>query len=224
MQRDFHHGLLGGTGPIPINYTWGNVGHTRGGPVTHLLMAMVLLTQTAIAPESEYGQYNRVTRYDRYFSKYSKRYFGVAFDWKHFKAQAVAESRLDPDARSSAGAVGVMQVMPRTFEEIRRKNSAINGTRVQPRWSIAAGIWYDRQQFMVWTARRPLLDRIKFMFGSYNAGRGSILRAQTVAERQGLNPNLWQSIELSLLSVTGGRSRETLSYVDRIAVIKDVLR
>lgn len=192
--------------------------------MTHLLIAMMLLAQTATAPESEYAQYNRVTRYDRHFSKYSKRYFGVAFDWKHFKAQAIAESRLDPDARSGVGAVGVMQIMPRTFEEIRRKNPAISGTRVQPRWSIAAGIWYDRQQFMAWTARRPLLDRIKFMFGSYNAGQSSILRAQTVAERQGLNPNLWQSIELSLSRVTGGRSRETVSYVDRIAVIKDALR
>ncbi|BBO84110.1 hypothetical protein DSCO28_46760 [Desulfosarcina ovata subsp. sediminis] len=50
---------------------------------------------------------------------------GPAFDWRHFKAQAVAESRLQAAAKSRVGAVGLMQIMPRTFAEIRRKQPAI---------------------------------------------------------------------------------------------------
>ena len=119
--------------------------------MSHLVIAMLLLAQVgAAAPPGAYARYNRVTKFDHYFSKYSKRYFGVAFDWRHFKAQAIAESRLEPDARSRVGAVGLMQIMPKTFEEIRHKNPSIKGTRDQPRWSIAAGIWYDRQQFNLW--------------------------------------------------------------------------
>ena len=62
------------------------------------------------------------------------------------------------------------------------------------------------------------------MFGSYNAGRTNILRAQTVAASQGLDPNVWTSIARSLPSVTGSRSRETVVYVDRIERVKGELR
>ncbi len=121
-------------------------------------------------------------------------------------------------------AVGVMQVMPRTFNEIQRKNPAITGSADQPRWNIAAGIWYDRQQFVAWVADRPLVERLKFMFGSYNAGRASILRAQEIALAEGLNVTLWESIARELPRVTGRRSRETVTYVSRILDIKQVLR
>src|SRR5665213_4199966 len=59
------------------------------------------------------------TRYDAYFKKYTKRYFGVGFDWQYFKAQGMAESELSATARSNVGARGVMQLMPSTFEEIQ---------------------------------------------------------------------------------------------------------
>ena len=171
-----------------------------------------------------FARFNRFTTYDQYFTKYSKRFFGVGFDWHYFKAQAVAESNLRPGARSPVGAVGVMQVMPRTFDEIRRKNPAITGSADQPRWNIAAGIWYDRQHYLVWVADRPLVERLKFMLGSYNAGRRSILRAQRFAEDEGLNATLWESVAGELPRVTGRRSQETVTYVARVFDIKQVLR
>ena len=171
-----------------------------------------------------FARYKRFTIYDPYFTKYSKRFFGVGFDWRYFKAQAVAESNLRQNVRSPVGAVGVMQVMPRTFDEIQRKNPAITGSLDQPRWNIAAGIWYDRQHFVVWAADRPLVERLKFMFGSYNAGRASILRAQQFALGEGLNATLWESVVGELPRVTGRRSQETVSYVARILDIKQVLR
>jgi len=41
-----------------------------------------------------------VEKYDPVFKKYSKRYFGPAFDWKYFKAQGFAESGLNANARA----------------------------------------------------------------------------------------------------------------------------
>ena len=45
-------------------------------------------------------------RYDDTFRKYGKRFFGVAFDWRLFKAQAITESNLDTAATSWVGARG----------------------------------------------------------------------------------------------------------------------
>ncbi|MCP4629802.1 MAG: transglycosylase SLT domain-containing protein [bacterium] len=171
-----------------------------------------------------FERYNNVVKYDKYFVKYTKRYFGPAFDWRHFKAQAVAESRLKETAKSRVGALGIMQIMPKTFNEIVRKNHSVKGTRTQPRWNIAAGIYYDRQIWNTWKAKRPFQDRLNFMYGSYNAGKGNIIKAQKVAERKGLNPNLWQSIEPSLPAITGKNSHETIAYVKKINHIKGVLR
>ena len=171
-----------------------------------------------------FERYNKVVEYDGYFSKYGKRFFGPGFDWKYFKAQAVAESGLDPEARSRVGALGLMQIMPATFAEILHKNPLIKGGREQPRWNIAAGIYYNRQNWTIWRAERPFGDRINFMFGSFNAGRGNILKAQQVARGRGLDENRWQSIVESLPQVTGGHSRETIEYIDKIHHIKEVLR
>ena len=189
-------------------------------------VAIVQGQQRAAAPDAleAFARYNRFTTYDQYFTKYSKRFFGVGFDWHYFKAQAVAESNLREDARSPVGAVGVMQIMPRTFAEIQRKNPAITGSLDQPRWNIAAGIWYDRQHFVVWAADRSLVERLKFTFGSYNAGRSSILRAQQFALGEGLNAMLWDSVAGELPRVTGRRSQETVAYVARVLDIRQVLR
>jgi membrane-bound lytic murein transglycosylase F len=185
-----------------------------------VIIALLFLPSITYA----FDRYNHVVKYDKYFSKYSKRYFGPGFDWHYFKAQAIAESRLQADAASTIGAQGIMQIMPATFAEILQKNPSIKGTRKQPRWNIAAGIYYDRTIWNLWTAERPFKDRINFMFGSYNAGKGNILKAQKIADAQAINPNLWQSIELALPKVTGKRSKETIGYVRKIERIKEVLR
>ena len=127
----------------------------------HLLLLTLLIVQTVPSPSTQYERYNQITKFDHHFSKYSKRFFGPAFDWHYFKAQAIAESGLEENARSPVGAVGIMQVMPQTFEEIRQKNPGLQGGLEEPRWNIAAGIWYDRQSFVMWRAPRPLLDKIQ---------------------------------------------------------------
>ena len=190
------------------------------------VLIKILITVLLLIPcqVQAFERYNRVVKYDRYFSKYSKRYFGPNFDWRYFKAQAVAESSLEAKAKSRVGASGIMQIMPRTFKEIARKNPSIKGNRLQPRWNIAAGIYYNRMIWKAWKAERPFKDRINFMFGSYNAGKRNILKAQKIAEMEGLDPNLWESIEPALPKVTGKRSKETIDYVKKIDKIKEVLK
>jgi membrane-bound lytic murein transglycosylase F len=177
-------------------------------------------------PISSFGfeRYNKVTKYDLYFKKYAKHCFGPGFDWRYFKSQAIAESNLNSVAKSHVGAKGIMQIMPKTFEEIKYKNPSIKGNALQPKWNIAAGIYYDRAIWKLWKAKRPFIDRVAFMFGSYNAGKGNILKAQKIAKNKGVDPNKWSSIKKTLFNVTGKHSKETIRYVDKINQIKGALK
>jgi membrane-bound lytic murein transglycosylase MltF len=154
-------------------------------------------------------------KYDPYFRKYTKRFFGVGLDWKWFKAQAIAESNLRQDAKSWVNAKGIMQVTPSTFHEIKKKNPSFVDIN-EPRWNIAAGIYYDSRLFRKWKAERPHSDKMNFTFASYNAGFSTIVRAQKVCEKRGLNENLWHNIEKIAPVVRGWRHAETLGYVEKI--------
>jgi soluble lytic murein transglycosylase-like protein len=158
------------------------------------------------------------SKYDQYFRKYTKRYFGVGFEWKWFKAQAIAESNLKASAQSWVNAKGIMQLMPRTFHEIKKKNPSFVDIN-EPRWNIAAGIYYDRKLYKKWRAERPFKDKIAFTFASYNAGFRNIIKAQKAAKNHGLNENLWHNIKAVAPKVHGWRHRETVGYVDKITTM-----
>jgi len=165
-----------------------------------------------------------IDKFDYYFQQYTKKYFGPDFDWRYFKAQAIAESKLCPEARSDDGAIGLMQILPSTFDELKRKNSYIQGSITQSRWNIAAGIYYNSILWAEWAKERSFNDRINFMFASYNAGKHTILKAQQMAIDKGLNPYLWGSIARILPDVNGPNSQETLSYVRKIHNIVEKIR
>ena len=154
-------------------------------------------------------------RYDDSFRKYSKRYFGVAFDWRYFKAQGLAESGLHANARSWVGARGVMQLMPSTFRAIQTHRPELRSID-DPEWNIAAGILHDRDLWRLWEPTTTDDERHRFMFASYNAGEGTILRACSVARDARLDQSFWASIERVAPTVTRWRYRETLGYVRRI--------
>lgn len=155
------------------------------------------------------------TRYDDTFKKYSKRYFGVAFDWRRFKAQAMAESNLDPAALSPVGARGLMQLMPTTYREIASRRPEYSSID-DPEWNIAAGIHYDRQLWKQWSVLSAERERLAFMFGSYNAGRGTITRAAERARAEQLDHTAWENIERVAPLVPRWRYRETIGYVRKI--------
>ncbi|MGQ0645949.1 MAG: transglycosylase SLT domain-containing protein [Gemmatimonadaceae bacterium] len=186
----------------------------------HLTRRTLALVAGALALTSELGGQRRPARapadYDDVFRKYGKRFFGPAFDWRLFKAQGMAESNLDPNAQSWVGARGVMQLMPSTFQAIQSENEEFHGID-DPEMNIAAGIYYDRKLWLLWEADSVELHRQEFMLASYNAGRRTILRAQSHARRSKLDPRAWPDITKVAPDVPRWRHRETLEYIERIA-------
>ena len=158
-------------------------------------------------------------KYDIYFNKYTKRYFGPGFEYKWFKSQSIAESALNADAESWVGAKGLMQIMPATYRDIKEHNEFIIGKIENPRWNIEAGIYYDKYLFNNWKAKRPFIDRLAFTFASYNAGMGNILKGQVECNetmQSDSDCNLWINIISSAHKVKSWRHVETLGYVKRI--------
>jgi soluble lytic murein transglycosylase-like protein len=181
-------------------------------------------TLSALQKTVEARALQRATdKYDQTFEKYSKRYFGPSFDWKMFKAQALAESGLDPNAASGVGARGLMQLMPSTYQWIQSKSPEL-GPIDDPEWNIAAGIQHDRYLWRLWSGKDIPEDEVQpFMFASYNAGEGTIGRATTLARSQNLDHSRWSTIESIAPNVGRWRYQETLGYVSKISRFHQLL-
>jgi membrane-bound lytic murein transglycosylase F len=161
-------------------------------------------------------------RFDGIFQKYAKRYFGAGTDWRWFKAQGMAESDLTPTARSRVGARGIMQLMPSTYGQIKSALPRF-GKIDDPEWNIAAGILHDHDLWELWNRDVPEDQRWAFMFASYNAGEGTIMRARRTAMAEKLDQSRWPMIERVAPKVERWRYSETLGYVRTINANKDAL-
>ena len=134
------------------------------------------------------------------------------WDWRWLKAQYWQESRLDPNARSPVGAEGVGQFMPGTWGDVPAsvRLGVVDRRAADP--SIRAGAWYMARLRKGWSAPRPESERRRLAQASYNAGMGSILKAQKSCNGA---PD-WPTIAACLPRITGHHSKETIGYVNAI--------
>lgn len=171
-------------------------------------VALLLLAVWA-KPEIPVDETIWSTRYDYLYKKHAKHYFGVLFDWRWFKAQGIAESSLRRFAFSNKGAVGIMQILPKTFNEIFEDPVLLPGI-TEPRWNIAAGIAYDRYLYDRWSHHVPRSQRFAFALASYNAGFSTVKHAYNRAKADGRNATEWEQISSYVPD-------ETDNYVKKIS-------
>jgi membrane-bound lytic murein transglycosylase MltF len=141
------------------------------------------------------------------FRKYGDRY---SFDALLIIAQGYQESRLDQKVRSPVGAVGVMQVMPQTGHAMKV------GNIVEMEPNVHAGVKYIASIRDKYFADLPMdeLNKSLFAFAAYNAGPSRIKSLRNLAEKRGLDPNVWfDNVEIIAAEKIG---RETVTYVRNI--------
>jgi membrane-bound lytic murein transglycosylase MltF len=141
------------------------------------------------------------------FEKYATQY---RFDPMMLAAQGYQESRLDQDAKSHVGAIGVMQIMPATGEEL----DVGNIRDIEP--NIHGGTKYLDQLMTRYfkDANFDDDDRPLFAFAAYNAGPGRIQQMRTEAKMRGLDPDRWfNNVEIVTAEKVG---LETTTYVRNI--------
>lgn len=153
--------------------------------------------------------YERFQNLQSIFQVYGKQY-GV--DYLMVAAQGYQESRLDQSARSGAGAVGIMQLLPSTAKDANVGIPDISTADA----NIHAGVKYldfIRQRYF----SDPEIDRFNqtmFAFAAYNAGPARIRRLRDKAAKAGYDPNQWfDHVEIIAAREIG---RETVQYVANI--------
>ncbi len=143
------------------------------------------------------------------FKKYSDRY---NFPYLLLTALAYQESGLDQKKRSSAGAVGIMQILPTTAADKHVNVKHIE--RLEN--NIHAGTRYLRfmaDRYFADPALTPL-NRDLFTIASFNAGPARVAKLRKEAAKLGLDPDIWfNSVEVVAARRIG---RETVQYVRNI--------
>lgn len=161
----------------------------------------------------------RLSPYDDFFRE-SARIPG--WDWRLVASQAYQESRFNPNAKSWAGAVGIMQIMPRTARELH-----VNPA--DPAQAIRGACRYLWKLDDQWKSIRSERERIRFILAAYNVGAGHVQDAQRLAEKHGDDPARWDDVAYWLVRKSQrsvyndpvvkygfARGTEPVTYVDVI--------
>ena len=108
--------------------------------------------------------------------------FGM--DWHVVAALIYQESRFEPEARSIAGALGLMQVLPSVA-------GAQADSLLHPGANLTAGVRLLRTIYDAY-AYCDSLDRWCFTLAEYHAGPSRIADARRIAIEQRRDPNRWE--------------------------------
>ncbi|MGL4781261.1 MAG: transglycosylase SLT domain-containing protein [Bacteroidales bacterium] len=127
---------------------------------------------------------NKISIHDPLFKTLTK---GTTWDWRLLASIAYQETRFDSSQVSWAGALGLMQIMPRTAKAMKANMGKIKENHENIRTSIKV-LEVLNESF------KNIPDpnqRLKFVLGAYNAGAGHVKDAQALAKKYGKNPLIW---------------------------------
>ena len=136
-----------------------------------------------------------ISHYDGYFQRYAAT---IRWDWRLLAAQCYQESTFDPQARSWAGACGLMQIMPGTADHLGLPRASI----YDPEKNIAAAVKYLGELERNFSDIRERSERTKFVLAAYNGGHFHIRDAMALARKNGKNPQRWGEVEPYVLGLS----------------------
>ena len=128
------------------------------------------------------------------------------FDWRLLAAQSYQESHWDPEARSSTGVRGLMMLTLPTAREVGIED------RLDPAQSIEGGAIYLRRIYDRLPDSIVEPDRLWFALAAYNVGFGHLEDARVLADREGLDPNMWADVSDMLPRLTRSQYYRTVRF------------
>lgn len=163
-----------------------------------------------------------ISTYDNLFKSAAAQ---TGWDWRLIAAQCYQESGFDPNARSGAGALGLMQLMPATAREMGLAQNEIHN----PSANIAAAARYIRLLSKLFSDIRDHEERIHFVLAAYNGGHNHVRDAMALCRKYGGSPQHWHDVSRYILGLQQPRyyrdpvvkhgymiGSETASYVSSV--------
>jgi len=149
--------------------------------------------------------------YGPIIKQYAERY---GLDWRLVLATMKQESGFSTTAVSHRGAMGLMQIMPVTSEELSRIFNVEDISH--PNDNIRGGVYYLRKLYNLFPEAEEG-DRIRLALAAYNAGIGRIYDAQELAAHLDHDPMVWESVKsaLPLLSPSNQELHRSVWSQDR---------
>jgi membrane-bound lytic murein transglycosylase MltF len=172
-----------------------------------MIFRRYLLNTQYVKSATAEAEMKRFRQLIAYFRKYGSQY---NLDWMLMAAQGYQESRLNQQAKSHVGAIGVMQIMPATGKELKV------GDISQTEANIHGGVKYVRFMIDRYYKDEPMDDLNKGLFAlaAYNCGPGRVRQLRREAAARGLDGNVWfDNVERIAAEKIG---RETVTYVSNI--------
>jgi membrane-bound lytic murein transglycosylase F len=139
-----------------------------------------------------------ISHYDKLFQQYSR---PIGWDWRLMAAQCYQESTFDPEAKSWAGARGLMQIMPSTADHLGLARKDMH----DPEKNIAAASRYLKELEAQFSDIHDRFERQNFVLAAYNGGYHHIRDAMTLARRDGCNPKRWDDVGQYVLRLSEPR-------------------
>ena len=167
-------------------------------------------------PEWQYQTMGIISPYDEVIKSVSD---SLNVDWLMITAMIAQESEFNPNSKSWAGAVGLMQVIPR-FVDVEYEQLYDPVTNIKQGVSIF-------KDHMDHYAYLDSTNQVAFALATYNAGMGHVADARRLAIDQNKDPNEWENVADALLKLMQrrhyqqarhgfARGIETVQYVDEI--------
>ena len=167
-------------------------------------------------PEVETSEFGSISPYDSLIQAVSE---DNALDWVMMTSIAAQESKFDRFSESWAGAVGIMQILPR-FSEVTLDSLYIPEINIREGARILKE-HLDHYSYMDSTSQW------QFALATYNAGQGHVADARRLAVDHNDDPNDWESVSKALIRLMQRkyyqnarygfcRGIETVRYVNEI--------
>lgn len=151
-----------------------------------------------VRPVMQDAAHGIISAYDDLFRRYST---SAGWDWRLLAAMCYQESGFDPQAVSSMGAVGLMQLLPSTADAM----GVPADKRFDPEQNISASARYIRKVSQAFSDITDGEQRIRFTLAAYNGGTGHVKDAQTLTRKAGLDPQVWQNVAPFILRLADPR-------------------
>ncbi|HVM85643.1 MAG TPA: lytic transglycosylase F [Candidatus Binatia bacterium] len=186
--------------------------HRAGSTFYNILKKRYLGSQNPAKRATSPAELKKFEKLVTLFRQFGQEY---DFDALMIAAQGYQESKLNQEARSGRGAVGIMQLLPSTAAD---PAIGITGIDRDAEKNVHAGVKYLRLLTDKYLDDPALDDKNRTLmaFAAYNAGPGNLRKFRALAAKSGLDPNVWfGNVEHAAADIVG---RETVQYVSNIYI------